>query len=178
MRSSTILPPIVNQSKVFVFQKKMTDTGFRLPSNAFETLKRYKTVHQFLAGLLLHGYVNVNAVNFCGESLLYWLCQYYQDDDLTDIVELVCRYGADVNFCHPADGSNPLMALIKRTTFWPRSFYNLKIVTTTLVEHGLDVCYIDYFGKDVISAIMENKQLKTSEVVDFINLLGGTQPGQ
>ena len=156
----------MNKMDVFVFRKTMLDIGFPLPHKASNAKIRHASVYTFLEYLFKYGYLQVNAVNIRGESLLYWLCKYYEENDLTDIVELVCKHGANVNYCHPEDGSNPLMALIKRTSFWPQSIQTLKAVTSIFTERDLDVFYVNNSGEHLITVFTENDKLSNGIILE------------
>ena len=97
------------------FHVKALIASFNLPKISYFTLRRFSSFYEFLRTVLdQRRSLHVHSVNDCGESLLQWLCRFCIDDELVAIVRFLCDHGADVNYCHPQDGNNPLMTLAIR----------------------------------------------------------------
>lgn len=157
--------------KIREFYKKIGSSGFNVQRRTFKELGRFRSVENLLGNLLFNEYIDVKAVNACGENLLYWLCQHYCGDDLARLVKLVCSYGADVNFCHPVNGFNPLMAALNRSNRFTVSGETLVDVASTLVEYGLNVNHTDVLDRDAIHMILESKDFDVRSTENLIKIL-------
>lgn len=159
--------------KLREFYKKMLDSEFLVRRKVYKSLKSFKSMQELLENLLENGFLDVEKNNSHGESLLFWLCRSFKDDNLAEIIELVCKYGADVNFCHPTNGFNPLMALINRCSRFTISCDTLMDVASILVNYGLDVNHTDAFGKDITHMILDSEDFSARSTIDFLKLLCG-----
>lgn len=171
LRRSPIIP-VPYESKILQFHKELLREGLEIPLILPVRNIQIDSVAELLNNLLTKGYIHVDVSTVFCESLLYWLCKNYDDEELIQLIWLLVIKGADVNFYR--DGQNPLMLLIKRSRFWTRvgdPAIILETVVRLFVLHGLDVNQTDSSGNNILSMLIKEKVFTVSQLAELTVVL-------
>ncbi len=108
--------------------------------------------------LILSG-IDVNAKNYEGKTALHILCQYNQNKNLIDIIQLFIDNGVDVN---AEDNEHGRTVLHDTCQIYENE--DLIDVLRLLIKNGIDVNAEDIYGCTALHLLFQSNESKESEI--------------